>query len=217
MVGNAPDASRVVPVVAFAFDRVIGARNALPWRIPEDLRRFKRLTLGHPVVMGRRTFDSIGKPLVERTNVVVTRRPDALAGRGVLAAGSPDEALALAARHGSPVFVIGGAEIYAATLPRAREIEATLVYAEVAGDAFFPALDARWHLVSIEHGTSAPTTGREEPLLFSFARFARDVPCAGCALCHLAPDPSPAQPRSAWDAGLARMARSLVQPRDTHG
>lgn len=216
MEGEAPVGPRVVPVVAFAFDRVIGARNALPWRIPEDLRRFKRLTLGHPVVMGRRTFDSIGKPLVERTNVVITRRPESLAGSGVLAAASPDEALALAAKHGSPVFVIGGAEIYAATLPRAREIEATLVYAEVAGDAFFPALGPGWHLVEIEHGTSPPVAGRADPLLFSFARFARDVACAGCALCRKAQESAPEGGGAPWEAGLARMARGLVAASPAH-
>ena len=128
-------------IVAYARNRVIGRDNALPWRLPEDLAHFKRATLGHPVVMGRKTWDSIGRPLPGRRNVVVTRDPD-WRSDGAERAASLTDAIALCA-DAADVFVIGGGEIYAQALPLADAVIATEVDVEVDGDARFPPLDAR--------------------------------------------------------------------------
>jgi len=134
--------ARVTLVAALARNRVIGARNALPWRLPADLRRFKALTLGHPVVMGRRTYESIlaslGRPLPGRLNIVVTRSPD-YAAPGCIVAASPEAALA-AAGPADEVFVIGGAELYRLALPVADRLQLTEIDADYAGDAWFPEL-----------------------------------------------------------------------------
>jgi dihydrofolate reductase len=127
-----------------AKNRVIGANNTLPWRLPEDLKHFKALTLGHPVVMGRKTFESIGKPLPGRTNIVVTRSPG-FAATGCLVVNSPEAALAVAfaAEGGNEACVIGGAELYRALLGRADCIYLTEIDREVEGDAYFPELDPK--------------------------------------------------------------------------
>ena len=129
---------RVSMVAAVARNGVIGSGNQLPWRLPDDLRRFKALTLGKPVIMGRRTFDSIGKPLPERTNVVLSRHNelriagctlvDSLAGALSLFAAAPE------------VMVIGGAQIYEQCLAHADVLHLTRVDADVDGDARFPQL-----------------------------------------------------------------------------
>jgi dihydrofolate reductase len=129
---------RLALIVAMTPDRVIGRDGTLPWRLPADLRRFKRLTLGHAVIMGRRTFASIGKPLFGRDNIVLTRQRD-FAAPGCRVAHSAEEALELA-RTAAGVFVIGGAEVYAAFLPQAERIYLTLVQAPLPGDTRFPAL-----------------------------------------------------------------------------
>jgi len=131
---------------------VIGRQNALPWRLPTDLRRFKALTMGHPVIMGRKTWDSIRKPLPGRRNIVVTRNA-AFQPAGAERAGSLEAALTAAANGpgGSEVFVVGGAEIYRLALPLADRIHLTLVRARPEGDAYFPLPDEqRWRLVSSE-------------------------------------------------------------------
>jgi dihydrofolate reductase len=118
---------------------VIGRDNALPWRLPADMRHFKSLTTGHTVIMGRRTYDSLGEPLPNRRNIVVTRdRARRFAGAEV--AHGLDEALALAAGD-DQVFVAGGADIYRLALPRAERIYLTVVHAAVEGDTLFPELD----------------------------------------------------------------------------
>ncbi|HEY9411181.1 MAG TPA: dihydrofolate reductase [Jiangellaceae bacterium] len=127
-------------IAAVARNGVIGAQGDLPWRLPADLRRFKALTTGHVLVMGRKTFESIGRALPGRTTIVVTRRASWSAG-GVLVASSVDDALAAAAGLGPETFVAGGAEIYAQTLARADRLELTEVHAEPEGDTFFPELD----------------------------------------------------------------------------
>ena len=133
---------RISLVYAVARDGVIGRENAIPWHLPEDVRRFRAVTMGHPVVMGRRTWDSLPerfRPLPGRLNVVVTRNA-AWHADGGERAGSLDEALRLLA--GEPqVFVIGGAELYADALPRADELVVTEIDAEVEGDVFFPTWD----------------------------------------------------------------------------
>ena len=127
----------------------IGLRGGLPWHLPDDLRRFKALTLGKPVVMGRRTWDSIGRPLPGRLNIVVSRDPR-LAIQGATVVGTLEAALAAAG--GVPeVCVIGGAEIYRLALPLADTIHLTEVHANVGADTHFPSLDpAQWVEVARE-------------------------------------------------------------------
>jgi dihydrofolate reductase len=126
-------------IVAMADNRVIGRGGALPWRLPADLKRFRSLTLGKPVLMGRRTFESIGRPLTERINLVLTR--DLRWGAdGARTVHTVPEALAQA-REAAELVVIGGAEVYRLVLPLARRIYLTHVHAEVTGDTFFPAFD----------------------------------------------------------------------------
>ena len=118
----------------------IGCDGRLPWHLPNDLKRFKALTMGKPIVMGRRTWESIGRPLPGRLNVVITRQVE-MAAAGCAVVGSFDEALAVS-RPAEEICVIGGAEVYRLALPRAQVIHRTQVHATVAADTFFPALDA---------------------------------------------------------------------------
>ena len=126
-------------VVARADNGVIGRDGQLPWRIPADLRRFKALTMAKPVVMGRCTFESIGRPLPGRHNIVLTRRPGWTA-HGVTVVDSFDKALA-AAGDLPEIAVIGGADVYAQALSRAGRVELTEVHAAPEGDTFLPAFD----------------------------------------------------------------------------
>ncbi|RZK25541.1 MAG: dihydrofolate reductase [Hymenobacter sp.] len=130
-------------IVAAAENGVIGRQGQLPWKLPADLQHFKALTLGHPIVMGRRTFESIGRPLPGRTSVVVTTQLNWPAPAGVLLAHSLPEALTLAAQQpgGAEVCIIGGGEIYRQALPSVDVVHLTEVHTTVPdGDAFFPAL-----------------------------------------------------------------------------
>jgi dihydrofolate reductase len=130
-------------IAAMDRNRVIGRDNALPWHLPADLRHFKALTLGKPILMGRRTFESIGRPLPGRQNIVLTHDPVYVAD-GCDVVHSIDAAVACA--RGEELMVIGGATLYAQCLPRADRLYLTLVDAEVGGDAVFPAFDAsQWH------------------------------------------------------------------------
>lgn len=138
--------SRVALVWAQARDGVIGAGNAIPWRIPADMARFKALTLGHPVIMGRRTWDSLPasvRPLPGRRNIVLTRQP-AWSAPGAERAGNLDDALTLAGP--GPVSVIGGAEIYCTAMPVADTLHVTEIDLDVLGDAHAPRIDATWRL-----------------------------------------------------------------------
>jgi dihydrofolate reductase len=140
---------RISLIVAMSENRVIGREGVLPWRLSADLRRFKRLTMGHTIVMGRKTFESIGRLLPGRTSIVVTRQAN-YDGRGALVARDLDEAIGLVA-DGDEAFIIGGAEIYRQALPRVERIYLTLVHANVEGDTFFPELQQdQWHLVETE-------------------------------------------------------------------
>lgn len=125
-------------IVAVADNGVIGSGNQLPWRLPDDLKRFKALSLGKPIVMGRKTFDSIGRPLPGRLNIVVSRR-SGLAIPGCQVVTSIDDALA-AAQPAPEVVIVGGADIYRQILPRVRTIHLTRVHANVEGDVLFPEL-----------------------------------------------------------------------------
>ena len=140
-------------IVAVADNGVIGQQNGLPWRLPEDLKRFKALTMGKPIVMGRKTFDSIGKPLPGRTNIVITRQSDMTIPGCVVVDSLP--AAIVAAGEANEVMVIGGAEIYRQALPQARRVYLTQVHAQIQGDAYFPTLfsllnSARWRELSRE-------------------------------------------------------------------
>ena len=133
---------RVALVAAVARGGVIGRDSGIPWRLPEDMQRFRTLTMGHPVVMGRRTWESLPdqfRPLPGRGNVVVTRNSDWSA-QGADRAGSIEDALRLLEGEGT-VFVIGGGEIYAAALPSADELLLTEIDAEIEGDTYFPDWD----------------------------------------------------------------------------
>lgn len=135
-------------IVAVAQNGVIGDNNSLLWHISEDLRNFKRITSGHPVVMGRKTFQSLGRPLPNRTNVVVSRTAEAIEECRV--ARSLGEALDMFPPH-EEVFVIGGAQIYAQALPLADKIYITRVMHPYEGDTSFPAWDqTQWRLTSRE-------------------------------------------------------------------
>lgn len=161
----------VTLVAAVAVNGVIGHDGDIPWRLPADQARFKRLTTGHVLVMGRRTYESIGRPLPDRTTVVVTGQPgwaDA-APDGVQVAGSIEAALALALAVDPEVFVVGGVEVYRATLPLADRLELTLVDAEPPGDAWFPPVDwSSWDEVAREPGDG-----------FTFVSFVRRDPALG--------------------------------------
>lgn len=156
-------------ILARARNGVIGRGGSLPWHLPEDLAHFKRTTLGHPVIMGRKTWDSIGRPLPGRRNIVVSRDPG-WQGDGALAARSLDEAVALAAADAAgPVFVIGGAQLYRQALQgRVDAIHVTEIDADFAGDTLFPPLDpARWRERWREH--HAPAGSRA--FGFDFVRY----------------------------------------------
>lgn len=142
---------RLSLIAAVAENGVIGTGNDLPWRLPADLRRFKRTTMGHHLIMGRRTFESIGRALPGRTTVVVSRGEPELPD-GVRLARSIDAAIAVAREAGDDeAFVAGGAEIFRQTLDRAHRIHLTRVEASVEGDTFFPDLDpSEWRLLSTE-------------------------------------------------------------------
>lgn len=161
-------------MVAVAANDVIGRDNALPWHLPEDLRYFRRVTLNKPVIMGRKTFESIGRPLPERHNIVISR-DRAFTAPGADVVRSVGEALALAERlaGSGEVVVIGGAAIYAAVLPLAQRLYVTEVHAEVEGDTWLPTIE--WHLWrerSREEHSAAPPN----PFSYAFVVYERKTP-----------------------------------------
>ncbi len=151
-------------IVAVAENGVIGRRGDLPWKLSADLRRFRQLTMGRPIIMGRKTYDSIGRALPGRTMIVVTRQQGYPAADALLAA-SFDEALELA-KHSNEVFVIGGADLFRLALPHADRIYQTMVHAQPEGDPFFPPWDeGEWRVLEQEdlpadEKNSAATTFR---------------------------------------------------------
>lgn len=141
-------------IVAVAENGVIGRDNALPWHIPEDLRYFKQATSGKTVIMGRKTFQSIGRPLPNRVNIVVTRDP-AFAAGGIIVAGGLDDALAKAG--GGEAMVIGGNSLFEEALPRADRLYLTEVHRAYEGDVHFPAWDrALWREVKRQRVAGDP-------------------------------------------------------------
>ena len=157
---------RIYLVAAVAANRIIGAKGALPWRLPEDMRFFKQITLGHPVIMGRRTWESFKGPLPGRENIVVTgtRGYDA---PGAAVAGSLEAALALCA--GEPVvFVIGGSRLFEEALPLAAGLVLTEIHKDFPGDTWFPTYDrSHWREAQREAHTAA------DGMRFDFVRYER--------------------------------------------
>ncbi|MCL2428986.1 MAG: dihydrofolate reductase [Alphaproteobacteria bacterium] len=151
----------LVLIAAVAENGVIGHAGGLPWRLKTDLKRFRALTVGHPVVMGRKTYLSFAKPLKNRTNIVVTRDP-AFAAAGIVAAPSLEAAMEVAEgdalRRGAAAIVVGGgADIYSRTIGRAARLEITLVHVRPQGDTMFPAIDpAQWHEVARQDYAAGP-------------------------------------------------------------
>lgn len=142
---------RLSLIVAAADNGVIGRDNDLPWRLPRDLKRFKSLTMGHHLILGRKTFESIGRPLPGRTMVVLTRGGTALP-ESVIAAGSLAEAIDVASAEGDEeAFVAGGEQIYRLALPHADRIYLTRVHCRIEGDAYFPDLVDDWGVIAREH------------------------------------------------------------------
>jgi dihydrofolate reductase len=138
---------RLSLIVAFASNGVIGCGGKLPWHLSDDLRRFRRLTMGHPIIMGRKTFESIGRPLPGRASIVISRYMD-VCPEGVRMARSLAESFQLA-RSSDEAFVIGGGQVFAAALPFAHRLYLTSVQGVVEGDTFFPPWDAsQWRVVS---------------------------------------------------------------------
>ena len=156
-----PREPKLAMIWAMSDNRVIGRDNDLPWRLSADLRHFKAMTLGKPVIMGRRTFESIGRPLPGRTNIVITRRAD-YQPEGVTVVNDVEKALAegrrAALQEGADeVMVVGGAEIYALLLDQAQRLYITEIHREYQGDAFFPGFDLkRWVETSRDFHEAGP-------------------------------------------------------------
>lgn len=165
----AGDDAKVAMIAAMDENGVIGRDGALPWRLSSDLKLFRRLTMGKPLIMGRRTFQSIGRPLEGRDNIVITRNKS-FAPAGVDVAASPEAALWLArgfarARGADEIMVIGGAEIFAAFLPYASRIYLTRVQAHLDGDTYFPALPPEEWRTTLSEAYSA---GARDDYNFTF-------------------------------------------------
>ncbi len=162
---------RLSLIAAMSANRVIGRDNNLPWKLPADWKHFKNLTMGHHLLMGRKTFESIGRPLPGRTTVVITRQSD-YSPTGVLVAHSIEQALQLAAQD-SEVFVAGGAQIYLQMLPRADRIYLTSIDKDFEGDTFFPDFDeSDWQLIFQEN--REPDEKNAYP--YTFLTYEREVP-----------------------------------------
>tara|TARA_Y100001968_G_C19362425_1_gene720558 strand:+ start:938 stop:1420 length:483 start_codon:yes stop_codon:yes gene_type:complete len=154
-------------VVAITENNVIGLDGDMPWHLPADLKHFKRITSGHAVLMGRKTFDSIGKPLPDRLNLVITRNA-AFAADGVTVVNSVDEAIALA--KDMRLFVIGGSEIYGLAMEHVRVMHITRIHASIEGDTYFPVFDdSDWNLISKENRPP----DEENPIELTFEAWSR--------------------------------------------
>ena len=157
-------------IVAMAENRVIGSNKELPWRIPEDLKYFKRVTMCHPIIMGWKTFESIGRPLPGRENIVISTQEDYVA-EGCTVLHSVEEVMALQGKNpGEEYFVIGGAEVYKAILPFADRLYITFIYEDFEGDTVFPPFNMNeWELVSREKGLK----NEENPYDYEFLVYER--------------------------------------------
>lgn len=166
---------KVSLIVAMAENGVIGINNKLPWYLPEDLKYFKQVTMGKPIVMGRKTYESIGRPLPGRTNIVISRNSDWPIPQGVQLVASIEEAITLAETiaviDGSDeLMIIGGAQIYSAAFHLADRLYLTKVHSEVKGDAYFEGFnDAEWHLM----GEQRHEPSGNNPYAYSFCVYQR--------------------------------------------
>ena len=159
MTNSSPPAPEVIILVAMAQNRVIGHQGQIPWHIPADIKLFKEVTMGHAIIMGRKTYDSIGHPLPGRTNIVISRQPD-LTIPGCLTAPSVTAGLELAAQNHDKIFNIGGSQIFSAGLPQTDTIYLTQLQREVPGDTFFPEIPPEFTEIS------ARKLPAQEPLIF---------------------------------------------------
>jgi dihydrofolate reductase len=157
-------------LVAFDENRVIGKNNTLIWHLPADLKRFKALTTGHVIIMGRKTFESIGKPLPNRTTIVISRQAD-LQIEGAIIAHSVEEAILKAKSiTREDIFIVGGAEIYALSLPLADQILVTQLHDIFEGDAYFPEISTdQWDISEKERGM----TDENNAYQFSYVTYTR--------------------------------------------
>lgn len=156
-------------VAALGREREIGIRGKIPWRLPEDLKRFKKLTTGHTLIMGRKTYESIGRPLPNRKNIIVTRNKGFSAPEECLVVGSLQEALDLT-MNDPETFIIGGAEIYTQALPLVQRMYLTKVDGNFEADTFFPELDlSQWKIVETVNNPKSETN----PFDFSFVLYER--------------------------------------------
>lgn len=157
-------------LVACDENRVIGKNNELIWHLPADLKRFKELTTGNVIIMGRKTYDSIGRPLPNRINIVVTRQSD-FKKEGVIVVNSLEEAILKGkSLHRGDIYIVGGAEIYQQALHVVEEIDLTLIHDIFEGDAFFPLIDEQtWTLTSKIRGV----TDEKNPFQYSFLTYSR--------------------------------------------
>ena len=169
-------APQIVLIAAVARNGVIGAQGALPWRLSSDLKHFKAATLGKPLVMGRKTYQSIGKPLTGRSTIVVSRDRSFVA-PGIVVAPSLDAALTAARgdalrRNADTIVVAGGAEIYAQAMPLATQLAITHVHKRIEGDAYFPIIDPNeWH----EGARSEHDAAAEDEAAFAFVTYERAI------------------------------------------
>lgn len=177
MIASAAASPEIVLIVAVAENGAIGRGNDIPWRLKADQQRLKAMTMGKPLVMGRKTFLSLRRPLPGRTNIVVTRDPDFAAG-GAVVTRSPADALVVAKgdalrRLAAEIAVIGGAEIYAALLPVADRLEVTEVHTRIDGDTFFPAIDPSiWQETARERNTATA----DDTADYSYVTYRRRTP-----------------------------------------
>jgi dihydrofolate reductase len=161
---------RVSAIVAMSENRVIGRDNQLPWKISGDLKRFKAITLGHPVIMGRKTFESIGRLLPGRENIIISRQSN-FSVPGAIVFQRLEDALAHCEKSASEAFIIGGAEIYRLCIPFISRIYLTLVHSKIEGDTYFPEFpNAEFHEVQREAGN------QEGPFPYSFIVLDRQSP-----------------------------------------
>lgn len=157
-------------IVAMGRDNVIGKNNKMPWNLPADLKYFKDVTMGHPVVCGRKTLESMGGPLKGRRNIILTRNKGYKPNDGCEVVHSVDKVLQLFTRSKEEVFIIGGAEIYKMFLPYANKLYVTIIDQEFEGDTFFPKIsEAEWTQVSVKEGL----TDQNNPYHYQFRVFER--------------------------------------------
>jgi dihydrofolate reductase len=158
-------------IVAMSENRVIGRDGGMPWHIPEDFKFFKKTTMGHAMIMGRKTWDSIGRPLPGRLSIVVTRTASLNLPEGVMQCASVDEALhqcdALRAQWGDECFIVGGGEIYRQTLPLTDRVYLTVIHKAIDGDTFYPELSTE------EFGQIKSESHLNAPLPFTFTVWER--------------------------------------------